>query len=75
MSDIRITKKESDPDGILRVSIGGAQSMGYYLTYRGPKEEVIEALEAALKAIRAMAEYLGPDVEPDVMPDDGKKYA
>lgn len=83
---VRITKKRSDPLGVVRVSLGGAPEIGgYYCVYRGTKEQAIECLEKSLQAMKAMARHLRrtrPDAnvaaggqEPDVSPDDGKEFA
>jgi hypothetical protein len=46
----------------------------YYCVYRGRKEHAIHVIETALKAMKALAVRLG-NTEPEVSPDDGKKYA
>jgi hypothetical protein len=71
---VRITKKAADPI-CTRVSVGGNPADGIYCVYRGTKEEALVCLTAALEALKAMAELIGPNREPDIAPDDGKKYA
>ena len=81
MSDalqIKVTKKADDAEGIVRVSVGGLAAPmenGVYCVYRGPLDTAIAATEAALGALKGIREFLGPDKEPDIQPDDGKKYA
>lgn len=73
---VDIVKKADDPTGVVRVSLGGAKEIGgYYCVYRGSKEQAIACLEQALRAMKGMAKFLGQDREPDVQPDDGKRYA
>jgi hypothetical protein len=60
---------------VVRVSLGGSLGIGgYYCVYRGRKEEAIACLKAALDSMLAMAQHLG-DGEPEISPDQGKKYA
>jgi hypothetical protein len=74
--DVKITKKADDPRGVVRVSVGGSPDIGgWYLVYRGSKEEAIQALSATLQALKTVAGAIGPDREPDISPDDGKQYA
>jgi len=81
LPQVRVTKKADDPDGIVRVSIGNVPvtpllpAGGYYVVYRGAKEQAIAALKVALMAMEAAAAHLGPGQEPSVQPDDGKRYA
>jgi hypothetical protein len=72
-TEVRIVKKADDPLGAVRVAVGGMPG-AYYCVYRGNKEAAIAALQAALTAMKAMAEYMG-DREPDIAADDGKRYA
>jgi hypothetical protein len=72
--EIRILKKADDPLEVVRVSLGGRMAEGYYCVYRGSKEEAIRCLRDCLRALEAMAKQLG-DGEPDISPDDGKRYA
>lgn len=43
-----ILKKEDDPLGVVRISMGGNKSLGYYVVYRGDRKEAIEAVKVAL---------------------------
>ena len=56
MTKVSITRFADDPL-CLRVSIGGGEKIGgYYCTYRGTREESIEALEKVLLALKHMPE-------------------
>jgi hypothetical protein len=73
--NVKIQKKSDDPDGCIRVSTGGGETEGgYYVVYRGSKEEAIKCLESCLGAIKAMARKIGTQ-ELAIEPDEGKKYA
>lgn len=73
--EVIITKKADDPV-CLRISIGGGEKVGgYYLSYRGTKEDAIAGLETALASMRALAKNLGPGREPDIAPNGGKLYS
>lgn len=73
--EIKILKKADDPDGIVRVSLGGGPAMGgFYCVYRGTKEEALQAMRIATLALHVMAKQLG-DKEPGISPDEGKRYA
>lgn len=75
INGVMIRKKADDPEGHVRVSIGGGPSMGgYYCVYRGTKEQAAQAIQAALRAMLYAIQELG-DQEPDISPDDGKRYA
>lgn len=70
--EIKIIKKADDmtfKEKVLRVSLGGNPAFGYYVTYRGTKEECIKLIEDCLNAMKAL------DKEPEISPDDGKQYA
>jgi hypothetical protein len=75
---IKIVKKahaEGDPENLVRVSVGGGpEAGGYYCVYRGTKEQALDALKACRAALVSLVKHLG-DKEPDIEPDDGKKYA
>lgn len=77
VADVRVVKKATDPECPTRVSMGGSIDDGYYCTYRGTKEDAILCIKAALRAMEGMAEFVESHgaKEPDVEPDDGKKYA
>lgn len=69
---IRILKKTADPSGVNRIAIGGSRNLGgYFLVYRGTKEEAREALQLGLIAMEKMCAELGPDHEPEITPDSG----
>ena len=85
---VSITKKPADTEyNICRISIGGGTSMpdmqgyppgigGYYLVYRGRKEDCIDALETVLAAMKNMAAEVGPyGSEPPLDPERGKRFA
>jgi hypothetical protein len=55
MTNVSITRLPRDPI-CLRVSIGGWKSKGYYCTYRGTREEAIEAIEKVLIVLQHMPE-------------------
>jgi hypothetical protein len=64
MTKISVTRFPDDPI-CLRVSIGGGERIGgYYCTYRGTREESIEALEKVLRALKSMPEQ--PIEEEDI---------
>lgn len=74
--DVHLIKKAADPLGVIRISIGGGHDTGgVYCVYRGSKESAIECLNLALLAMEAMASQLGPELEPDMQPEDGKRYS
>ena len=76
--EIKLTKKADDPEGVVRVSIGGLGGPipdGLYCVYRGSLDKAIAATAASLGALKEVRKSLGPDKEPDIEPDDGKKYA
>jgi hypothetical protein len=65
MYKVNVSRYADDPL-CLRVSIGGGKEIGgYYCTYRGTREETIEALEAVLLVLRNMPEL--PVEEPPKM--------
>lgn len=70
---MKIVKKKDDISlgvRVLRVSLGGNPDVGgYYCTYRGTLVEVIELLEKALEEVKKLKK------EPEISPDDGKKFA
>ncbi len=66
---IVIQKQPDDPEGIIRVSLGGIPGAGGYCVYRGTKEEAIELMSLMRLALAKMAELLG-DKEPDTVPDE-----
>jgi hypothetical protein len=56
MMKVSVTRLVDDPV-CLRVSIGGGKVIGgYYCTYRGTREEAIEALEKVLLTLKYMPE-------------------
>lgn len=67
---IAFIKKQDDPMAI-RISIGGFKAAGNngYLTYRGDLEEVKLLMANVMDALKKL------DKEPEISPDDGKKYA
>lgn len=70
--EIKIIKKADDltfGEKVLRVSLGGNPMIGYYVTYRGTKNECIKLMEDCLRAMKIL------DKEPEISPDDGKQYA
>lgn len=74
LTPVHITKKANDPDNLVRISIGGKPDIGYYLLYRGTKEEAIVAIRRSLKVLENMSARLGNGELP-VSSDNGKKYA
>ena len=83
---LSVTKKAEDAISPCRVSLGAVTAsaempepagtvIGFYCVYRGKKELAIQALETALKAMRDFAVVYGPDGEPPIQADDGKKYS
>lgn len=72
MTEVTVIKKKDDTNlgtKIIRVSCGGREDIGYYVTYRGTKEEAIKVLFACLHKLQDLKE------EPEISPDDGKKFA
>lgn len=67
----QIVKKKDDTftygTKILRISIGGNKSKGFYLVYRGDLAEVRELIGSAFRAMSVMNE------EPPIMPEGDKK--
>ncbi len=67
----QIIKKKDDTftygTKILRISIGGNKSKGYYLVYRGELGEIRDLIGSAFRAMSVMSE------EPPVMPE-GKEH-
>ena len=52
--DIDVAKLPDDPDGVLRVSIGGHNEpggIGVYCRFRGNKSDAVDALKKCLRAI------------------------
>lgn len=69
---MKIIKKTDDLSlgvRIIRISVGGYSPKESYMTYRGTLVEVIEFLETALDEAKRL------EKEPEVSPDEGKKYA
>lgn len=68
----QIIKKKDDTfttgQKILRISIGGSKSKGFYLVYRGDLAEVRELIGSAFRAMSVMNE------EPKVMPEKDEKW-
>ena len=56
MTRVSVQRLPDDPL-CLRVSIGGGEKIdGYYCSYRGTREETIEALETVLLVLKHMPE-------------------
>ena len=71
--EIKIIKKAGDltlGQKVLRVSLGGNPSVGYYVTYRGTIKECIKLAEDCLKAMKAVE-----DNEPPISSNGGKMLA
>ncbi len=69
---IVVTKKADDLSlgmKVLRISIGGTMEQGAYITYRGDLQEV----QALLAEVATHFSHLSH--EPEISPDDGKRYA
>lgn len=65
--EVRVKKRAADPAGIVRIHAGGAPEIsGYYLHYKGAKEQVALALERCLEVVRAMDRE--PLEEPECKP-------
>jgi hypothetical protein len=68
---IVVIKKQDDlslGEKVLRISIGGNSEQAY-ITYRGNLEEIKRLLTGVTSA------FLLLDSEPEISPDEGKKYA
>jgi hypothetical protein len=63
---VKIIHEQPDPLGVLRASIGGTATIGYYLTYRGNTEEVVHMLKLVLAAFEMQV-----DVSKQFMTGDG----
>lgn len=69
---IKVIKKADDRTlgmKVLRISIGGDMENGAYITYRGDLDDVQRLLTAVTTAFLALTD------EPEISPDEGKKYA
>ena len=72
MKQMKIIKKQDDTRlglKVLRASLGGNAAVGYYITYRGSKEEILDLLKQGVEAMEALKD------EPAISPDEGKMYA
>lgn len=67
---IAVIKKQDDPIAI-RISIGGGKTVGNssYITYRGNLDEV------KLLLAQINQEFQKLKQEPEISPDDGKRFA
>ena len=52
---IEVSEKEPDPQGVLRISIGGRPDIrnSEYCSFRGDQSKCIDLLERALKSLKA----------------------
>ena len=69
---MKIIKKQDDTKlglTVLRASLGGNAAVGYYITYRGSKEEILDLLKQGVDAMEKL------ETEPEISPDEGKMYA
>lgn len=61
-ANVRIQKETDDPI-CLRASIGGTSVIGYYLTYRGDREKILDMLQEAVAALEAHCKTM-PELKP-----------
>lgn len=55
-TQVRVIKREDEPSGILRISLGGVRKIGFYLVYRGDLDKIKALMKTCWLALEKFDE-------------------